>query len=410
MALEFFEEFGWSTTVLAVSPDVIEGVSEPLLEATVPESARVVRTGAWSATWTRRFGVSSLAIRAYTALDREGSHLLSTGKYDAVFFSTTVFPVMALGRKWRRQFGVPYVLDFQDPWRNDYYSRTGVRPPGGRLKFAVSGALAAVLEPRVLRDAAHIVSVSPAYPAMLMSRYKWLRREQFTVLPFGATESDFDVLRRSTVQQKIFDPADGKRHWAYVGRAGADMALALRALFQALKMEIQIRPRVASELRLHFVGTAYAPEGRAEKTVEPLAREYGLEGMVSEVTARIPFFEALQCLLDADALVVPGSDDSGYTASKIYPYILARRPLLAVFHEQSSVIDVLRTTSAGTVVSFQTREAVTDIAKRIFATGWLASPCTPQTDWTAFEQYTARAMTRRLCKVLNTVAQSHCRD
>ena len=410
MALEFFEEFGWNATVLAVSPDAVEGVNEPLLETTVPQSTHVVRTNACRTSWTRRFGLGSLAIRAYPFLRRAGANLLSRDNYDVVFFSTTQFPVMALGRKWLNEFGVPYVLDFQDPWRNDYYDRTGVRPPGGKLKFAFAKTLARVLEPRVLRAAAQIVSVSPAYPEMLMSRYTWLRPEQFTVLPFGAKQSDFESVRKFNVKQQVFDPADGKRHWVYVGRAGADMAFALKAFFHALKLTIQVRPELADKLQIHFVGTAYAPEGRGSKTVEPLARECGVECVVSEKTGRVPYFEALRCLLDADALVVPGSDDAGYTASKIYPYILAKKPLLAVFHRQSTVIDVLRKTKAGNVVSFQEGETAADVAQRILETGWLSGTPYPQTDWTGFEQYTAREMTRRLCQVLDATAKcSHKR-
>jgi hypothetical protein len=153
---------------------------------------------------------------------------------------------------------------------------------------------------------------------------------------------------------------------------------------------------------LHFLGTNYAPKGRGEKTIEPLAREYGLADLVQEVTDRIPYFEALQCLLDADALVVPGSDDPGYTASKIYPYILARKPLLAVFNEQSSVVDVVRKTRAGTVVSFQSGEALASISNRVLATGWLQNPLVPDTLWSEFEPYTAREMTRRLCLVFES--------
>src|SRR2546426_1154465 len=408
MSLRFFEEFGWQATVLAVHAKDVEAVREPLLEATVPESTRVVRTNAYSTTWTRPFGAASLAMRAYPSLQRAVTNLLASEKYDAVFFSTTQFPVMALGRNWLRQFGVPYVLDFQDPWRNDYYDSTGIAPPGGKFKFAFAKSLARILEPRVLREAAHVVSVSPAYPEMLMARYAWLGRQQFTVLPFGAAESDFDLVRRLGVKQNVFDPADGKRHWVYVGRGGADMALSLQALFEALKVLIQQNPGLADQLRLHFIGTAYAPENRAEKTVEPLAVASGLGGMVIEQTARLPYLEALRCLLDADALIVPGSDDCSYTASKIYPYILANKPLLAVFHEQSSVIDVLNKTKAGIVVGFKTGEAVGEVGQRILQTGWLSAPLRPSTDWSAFEPYTAREMTRRLCDVFEKPAQSKC--
>ena len=108
--------------------------------------------------------------------------------------------------------------------------------------------------------------------------------------------------------------------------------------------------------------------------------------MVSEVTDRIPYFEALQCLRDADALFVPGSDDPGYTASKIYPYILAKKPLLAVFHAESSVVGLLQKTRAGTVVGFHSGETAEAVSERIQATGWLAAlkARLPATDWDAF--------------------------
>jgi hypothetical protein len=101
-------------------------------------------------------------------------------------------------------------------------------------------------------------------------------------------------------------------------------------------------------------------------------------------------------------LIVPGSDDRGYTASKIYAYILARKPLLAVFHEQSSVVDILQKTRAGTVVPFQSAEAPESIANRILATGWVQNPTVPNTLWSEFEPYTAREMTRRLCRLFES--------
>ena len=191
-------------------------------------------------------------------------------------------------------------------------------------------------------------------------------------------------------------------HWIYVGRGGGDMVGALRALFETLRSFRAQNLVAARLLRLHFLGTSYAPRNRAIKTVEPLAREAGVADLVEEVTDRIPYFEALQCLLDAHALIIPGSDDPGYTASKLYPYILARKPLLAVFHEQSSVVDILQKTRAGTVVSFRSGEPTEAIAQRILATGWLQNPTVPNTLWTEFEPYTAREMTRRLCRLFES--------
>lgn len=406
MALPLLREFGWEPAVLAVKPECVEGVRDECLAKTLPPDLRVVWSEALSVKWTRRLGVGSLAYRAGRYLKRAGEELLRREQFDAVFFSTTVFPTMAFGPKWKKEFGVPYVLDFQDPWLSDYYEEHPERrPPGGRLKYGFARYLAKRLEPPAVRGAAHIVSVSPEYPKMLQRRYSELPDDRFTTLPFGAAASDFEALPRLGVRQSLFDPNDGKVHWVYIGRGGADMGFSVRVIFTALRRFLDLKPEWRAKLRVHFAGTDYSPRQLARKTIEPLAHECGVGDVVSELTDRLPYFETLRCLSDADALIIPGSDDPGYTASKLYPYILARKPLLVVFNEASSVVEVLNKTKGGTVVAFRKGDSVEETSRRITATGWLASPTAhlPTTDWSEFEPYTAKSMTRRLCGVFDRV-------
>jgi glycosyltransferase involved in cell wall biosynthesis len=295
-------------------------------------------------------------------------------------------------------------MDYQDPWVNDYYRQhTAAVPPGGRIKYAVADRLNRWAEPRVLRHCAGITSVSAEYPRQLRRRYPFLPSDwPVEVLPFPGDDRDLRRVETDGTQQSVFAPGGGCRNWVYVGRGGEDMHVALRGIFGALREYTAYHPGFLEDLRLHFIGTSYASAGRGRKTVEPLAAEYGLAAVVREHPDRIPYSQALRCLLDADALIVPGSDDRGYTASKIYAYILARKPLLAVFHEQSSVVDILQKTRAGTVVPFRSDEAAETIANRILATGWVQNPTVPNTLWSEFEPYTAREMTRRLCRLFES--------
>lgn len=399
MAIPYFEEFGWEPVILKIDPAEQQGTKDPMLCLTVPPSVRARQVGCLPLTLTRWLGIRSVGLRSHFHLAAAGSAIIRDLGAELVFFSTTMFTVTTLGRHWRKRHGVPYVVDFQDPWLADE-SRHGARAAGD-WKYRASQSLARRLEPFTLRQAAHVVSVSPAYPAMLRVRYPWLRDDQFTVLPFGAAERDFELLRQMAVKQTVFNRGDGKTHWVYAGRGGADMAFALRALFRAVKRLADSQPELRSRLRLHFIGTDYAPAYRAKKTIEPLGAEAGIGEMVTEQTGRLPYFEALQCLLDADALVVPGSDDPGYTASKIFPYVLARRPLLAIFNERSSVVETLTRTAAGTVISFTATDKVESIAQRLASTGWLEHPSAPATDWAEFARFTAREMTRQLCGVFD---------
>lgn len=404
MSLPYFEEFGWEPHILTVRPDCVEGVHDPLLEQTVPSQISVIRTGALSVKHTKRIGLGSLSLRCFSHLLRAGNSYLVKEKFDLVYFSTTVFTAMALGPRWRSRFGIPYVIDFQDPWLSDYYKRPGSpKPPGGKFKYGFSQVMARMLEPDAMRQVSHVISVSPEYPKALLQRYPWLRQDQFTILPFGAAEKDFEQLPSLNIQQRIFDPKDGKRHWVYVGRGGGDMALALRALFLAIQSNRNLEPERWHSVKLHFVGTSYALGNLAVKTVEPIAQELGISDLVEEHPHRVAYFEALQILVDSDAILLIGSNDPGYTASKLYPCVLAQKPILAIFHQQSSVVEILRRCNVGRVATFNSKDNPVNLLNDVdFKLDWLLSAprgYQPETIWSEFQPYTAREMTRRQCGI-----------
>lgn len=410
-SLPYFQEFGWEPIVLALSADVrpnlVYGLQDSLLEQVVPKNISITYTGAMSLKGVKGLGDGSIALRCLPYLYKAGSKIIAEQKINLVYFSTTMFPVMALGPGWKKKYGVPYVLDFQDPWRNDYYNRPNAPvPPGGRFKYAVSQSLAWILEPYSLSELGHVISVSQAYPKMLLERYDWLCESQFTVLPFGAPEKDFEYLRSLNVNQKIFDVNDGNLHWVYVGIAGEHMLKALKILFLSLRNNRAREPEKWKHIKLHFVGTNYAAN-RNVKVVETLAYELGVDDLVEEYPERITYFEALKVLVDSDAILIIGSDDPGYTASKIYPCVLARKPILAIFHEQSSVVEVIRKCNSGQVITFASNDSPENLSEKMsLQLEWLLSlpkGHVPETDWVNFKPYTAREMTRQQCKVFNRV-------
>lgn len=406
--IPYFREFGWDPIVLAVQPDFVEGIREPLLDETVPADVPVVRTRALPSRWTRRFGLGNLGVRAFPFLYRAGNQLIQKRKVNLVYFSTTVFTAMPLGRLWKRRFGTPFVLDLQDPWVNDYYKHRSAseKPP----KYWAAERLYRVLEPWTMKAVDGLIAVSPGYIRTLEGRYPLLSNQPRRVLPFGAAEKDFEVIRGEPRHNGYFDPRDGTVHGVYVGRGGHDIAMALRIIFQALRRGMEETPDLFSKLRLHFVGTDYASGDRARKTIEPIARECGVAQCVDEHPLRIPYFEGLQLLLDADFLLVPGSDDPQYTASKIYPYILARKPMLAVFHEGSGVCEVVRDTQAGELVHFKTGqppERYTDALLKTWNGMLSRLPFKPATNWAAFAPFGAREMARSQCQFFDGVVCGH---
>jgi hypothetical protein len=408
MALPYFAEFGWNVTVLCIDPQFIEGIDDPNLLATVPENIEVIKSKAVSPALSRKLKLGNLAFRSLYFLIKSTAKYFEKNYFDLVYFSNTVFLTMPLGRYWLKKYGVPYVLDFQDPWLSDYYDRTGTTPPGGKFKYAIANSLAKIFEPFTMRRVSHITSVSPDYPQVLSKRYPWLKPYQFTVLPFGAPEKDFEILASLNIHQNIFDPNDGCKHWVYVGRGGDDMAFSLKNLFAAIQQHRQRSPEIWQNVKLHFVGTKYSIFDNS-KPIEAIAKSYGLEQMVTEHPQRIPYFEALQVLRDSHGILIIGSDDPGYSASKIYPCILARKPLLAIVHQNSLVVKVIQNCDAGEVVTFDTFSSENLVSSLKLKLDWLLSQSltdSSQTNWQAFHPYTAKEMTRKLCVIFDRYVSS----
>lgn len=409
-SLPYFKEMGWEAVVIAVDEKYIESYSiDPLLSLTIPRYIEVLKVKAFDINKTRKFGLGSLSMRSYFQVKHKGNELLKKRKFDLIYFSTTAFHVMALGPGWKRKFNVPFILDIQDPWRNDYYLDKPVkeRPP----KFFISYNIDKYLEAKTLPFADGIISVSEGYCDTYLKRYKNLKREIFCVIPFGFNTDDFSIAEQylKKVEKVNFDRS--KINVVYVGRGGFDMRFAVEIFFAAIAKGLKENKNVFDALKVWFIGTSYAKAGAGQKTIEPVAKELGLEKYTVEITDRIGYFETLFLLKKADILFVPGSVDTSYTASKIYPYIYSDKPLLAIFNKRSSVPEIINKTNGGQVVVFEGQPDETQMKDlvdncynkllKLINTKEKKEALNAK----AFEEYTAKSMTRKQVdffeKVLN---------
>lgn len=392
-------EFGWQPTILTTDPQAynwaVDAENERLLSAWV----HIIRTGALPVTVARRFGVGDIGMRSMLQHWFAFTALACKQRIDLVFIPVPPYMPMILGRLIHLRYGIPYVIDYIDPWVTDYYWKLppAQRPP----KWPLANALSRLCEPFALRNISHITGVSQGTIDGVVVRYPWLTRHDGTEIPYGGEPADFAYLRQHPRPNVIFDKNDGLIHICSTGRGGRDLFPALRAIFTALRLGLERDKRLFQRLRIHFVGTDYSPTPCEQ--VRPLACEMAVGDLVSEHPARVAYLDALQILLDAHVLLAVGSEETHYTASKIFPYILAERPLLAVFHEASNVIQTLRETGAGIWVDFgSVHPAETRAEQILLALQDCLVKNTPRRATAlseVFEPFTARAMTKRLVQV-----------
>ncbi len=356
MSLPHYRANGWEPVVLAVGPRWQEVVEEPELLETLPADVRIEYTAAAPKRLSRALGVGNLGLRSWPYLLRRGSELLTKERYDLVFFSNTQFISFTLGLVWRRRFGVPYVIDIQDPWRTDYYERPGSRKPPGGWKYQFARFQARLFEGRTFLKAAAVMSVSPSYLEDLTRHYPGFAGKPTAVIRFGTSGEDLEHARKLPRPPLPYDRTQGQIHLLYTGASGPVMPHALTVLFTGLRLFRERNPEGAARLRLHFVGTSYVAPGRGKPSVVPVAAVCGVADMVDEIPHRIGHLEALRMQLDADILLLPGSSDLAYSPSKIYPYYLTGRPILGLVFKDSVMEGLLDELGCATLVRFRLNE------------------------------------------------------
>ncbi len=406
------EVFGWVPTILTLEPHAYEGALDPDLLRLVPDHLRVVRAPAWAARSTRRAGVGDLGLRALTGLRSHARRLLGTGRFDVLFITTyPIYPAL-LGPGLRATYGVPFVLDVQDPWVGAWGRDVGGGPDGRPdVRSRLSRRLAAWMERYVVPSADAITAVSERTIVDMLARVPSAAPVARADLPLGFEPGDLDYVRRHPRRATHFETSNDVMHLVYVGTVLPTGLGVVRTLFAGLARLRRERPAAASAIRLHFIGSSNQRLPGQRPRVLPIAGEYGLSDLVREYPERVDYLDALNVQLRADGLLLLGSTEAHYTPSKAYPAYLTGRPMLALYHRDSSAVAFLSGCSEAEVLTFDEHldpDALAgDVARglerlvhRIGAASGTVPPPVPDADGS----WSARAVAARLAGVFDAVA------
>jgi glycosyltransferase involved in cell wall biosynthesis len=329
---------GWRPTVLTVDPRDYEGRLDPRLLASVPDDLDVVRVRAWSAETSRMTGIGDLGLRAFRGLWRGAEDAMRREPFDAVFI--TIYPTYPalLGPILKRRFRVAFVLDYQDPWIGEWGRSAGPRNDGAPdLKSRASRFIATRLEPYALEAADAVTAVSSATYEQALDRTQAARPRRCAELPIGWDPRDLEL----TSSGPAMFADDGLIHLSYVGTVLPTGLDTLRAVLSSIA-RLRASHSPAARLRLHFFGTSNQRTADAVPRVLPLAAEYGVGDVVTEHAPRLDYFDALRVLRDSTAVLLIGSRERHYTPSKVFPALIAKRPVVAVLHQASNATELLR--------------------------------------------------------------------
>jgi hypothetical protein len=394
---------GWQPIVLCVDEVHHEERLDPGLAKLVPRSLDIVKVGALSTRFTRPLGIGEISLRAWRPLRRGLYRLLGTKTAGAVLITGSPYFPMLFAQDIKQRFGIPVVLDFQDPWVSLWGS---VQPRVS--KAGLAHRIATVLEPRVVRAADFVTSVSDTQNAEMLARYPWLDATRMAALPIGGDPDDFIALRNATRADGVVELEPGFIQLSYVGTCLPRAEPLLRAIFRGFARLRSTEPALAARIRLNFVGTTNRPAGVSDRPVGAIAEAEGVADAVREVPSRVPYLAALSVLARSDGVLLIGSDEPHYTASKIYPALMSGRPFLSLFHRASSAHAILSASGGGCAFSFGDRGELDTLAGSL-ADGLRALAFEPDSlgsaDPASYAPYQARAIAARFAEIFDRIAR-----
>jgi hypothetical protein len=393
--------FGWEPIILTVDEGFYEEELDENLSRLLPANLEVEKVNAFRVTRPRLIG--DIGLRGFFQLYRRAKQLIRKKKIDFLYIPIPSFYVALLGRWLHASTGVPYGIDYIDPWVHRF--------PGSDKVFSrhwFSMKLSSLLEPIAVKKASLITGVAEGYYKGVLERNPRLKQGcQSGAMPYGGERSDHEKVAELGLRPYLFDRRPGKIQLLYAGAMLPKAYAPLEAMLQAMSGN---REAVAN-LEIHFIGTGKTTNDPEGFNIRPLAEKYGLWGsVIFEHPRRIPYLDVLVHLEAADGAFILGSTEPHYTPSKVYQGVLSGKPILAILHRESTAVAVIRTANTGVVLDFG-GEAEVGLIKSGFIeifeqfSGYLRNFDRRQVNMGAFEQYSARSVTAALAGLLDKCVQ-----
>jgi hypothetical protein len=325
----YLKHFGWKPLLLTVESQYYEEPLDPLMKKTVSDAVEVIYTKAYNITKPRLIG--DIGLRAFPFLKKRALQLMQERKVDFIWIPIPSFYTAILGRQLHDKTGIPYGIDYIDPWVRDITNQND-------LRARLSQFVARTLEPYAVKKAALITGVSTPYYQPVIDR-NFKTAPVHAGMPYGFDPNDHKIVLSDL--KLPWDDFSNCKPWIYAGAFLPNSHLFMESFFETIAI-LKKENKWDTDIRLFFVGTGLYPA----KRITTYAKEYGLTDIVIEHRERFPFLHVLNFLSKADKVMLFGSTEKHYTASKTFQCLLSNRPLFSMLHAESSAVDVIKTAHA----------------------------------------------------------------
>ena len=300
-----------------------------------------------------------------------GLNLLQNTKIDAIISSSGPYICHLIAKELKARHGLPWIADLRDLWTQNHYYSYGFP----RLFFERR------LELNTLGLADALVTVSDPLAQKLKSLH---RNKRVLAITNGF---DIDDVASEPLTKEFTITYTGQ---LYQGKR--DPAL----LFQAISELIAEGLIDGSQIRIRFFGEA--PYWLEQEIIH-----YQLSKVVS-LHSKVPRDVALCKQRESHVLLLLNWDDpseKGVYTGKVFEYLAAKRPILALGGPGGVVEELLNETSTG--IHINALDDLKVLLKLWYQEFKLRSSVSYNGAWDAIEKYSHREMARKFAHLLDEV-------
>ncbi len=320
------------------------------------------------------FGYPDVEKLWITPVIRRLAPIINHEKYDALISSSPYPTSHLIASRIKDEFHVPWLADFRDPWSlNHNYVYDPIRRWFDRR-----------LEKKTLKNADSITAASPSYAMKEES----IHNRKTMVITNG-----FDP---ETTTQKT-TPLTQKFTVTYTGAIYPGKQDPVK-LFKALKELIDSRKIDSQKMEVRIYG-------EKQSWLDKEIKKYGLENVVREY-GPIPRGEATAKQRESQVLLLlcwEDPEETGVYPQKIFEYLAAQRPILAIGGSvKEDVKELIRETGSGlSALSVEDiKSALAGFYREFDKTGMVKYGG----DSKIIENYSYRAMAKKFADILNIIA------
>lgn len=386
--VKYLRDFGIEPVIL--TKDHPGGLTDETLLKDIPEGVHIHRLKAYD--MVDRHGIMRLPMKFlgtrilspdseyfwYLFNRKRAEEIIKRESIDCIY--TTSFPYSShlLGLHLKRIFPeIPWICDFRDEWTNNPYHLDSIYK---RMKLRMEKKK----ELEVTSSCDFFITNTPLMLQGFLKDDPTLEGRS-VFIPNGYDEDDF----KDTVDQR---DGEGKFVITYTGSLYGRRNL--DEFMEGLKIAVEDGKIHKDQLEIRIVGNIY------EKVVKAYAEKYGLINVIKSY-GYLPHKESIQMLFKSDMILLvigKGKGSRNFYTGKIFEYIRAKRPILAIVPDDGVAADVIKETRTGMVVDPEDIQGVADSLSKLYS-DWSKGIVDHEPDWEQIERYSRRSQTEKLSRI-----------